>query len=546
MVVEDDGGPGGGGGGSDDEAPSVTLLANGSTGTTTIDGNTDVILDWELGNNPDSCEAFGDWSGSKATSSDSENIGTLSVGLHTFSLTCENDEGTAQDDVAVIVEEEEDDNGGGNRGGGGGISGGGYFGGGGGRVLGTSTKELVITNENIDRFSNTSAYVSWDTNRDASRQVMYGTESISDLDVEEQFYGYETQTIEVTDPQKQQHGILVTGLTPGEEYFFRPISRADQDTATGAELELSPGQVAGIQSCRWLNDHLSIDQQNDPIEVAKLEIFLRDIEGFDIELDADYDRETYNAVVAFQERYAEDVLEPWGYTTGTGFTYITTKKKVNEIVCDRSIALTESQQAEIDAFRSTPARDGAGQDTMRRSTRDVATKTVVHEVQGTSTATMIATSGTTSLNGVVASAVSAFAPIAWDETTRCTILFILILLLIYASTTLIVDIMKGSADTENRRYTTLRTLLGYEIGSAIALLGALALHLYCLIVPLLLILTATAIAILWLLNRDDTQKDKTNVKDKTENTTENVFYNSGNHQFDTSSVASTGSVNSDR
>lgn len=41
--------------------------------------------------------------------------------------------------------------------------------------------------------------------------------------------------------------------------------------------------------------------------------------------------ETKQLVIDFQERYAEDILDPWGYTKGTGTVGSTTRKKLNEI-----------------------------------------------------------------------------------------------------------------------------------------------------------------------------------------------------------------------
>jgi peptidoglycan hydrolase-like protein with peptidoglycan-binding domain len=41
---------------------------------------------------------------------------------------------------------------------------------------------------------------------------------------------------------------------------------------------------------------------------------------------------TYKAVIKFQEKYAKDVLEPWGFAKGTGYVGKTTLAKINELM----------------------------------------------------------------------------------------------------------------------------------------------------------------------------------------------------------------------
>ena len=50
-------------------------------------------------------------------------------------------------------------------------------------------------------------------------------------------------------------------------------------------------------------------------------------------------------------RYSKDVLEPWGLLEPTGYVYITTKKKINEIYCSKQFPLTDAQVNEVENSR---------------------------------------------------------------------------------------------------------------------------------------------------------------------------------------------------
>lgn len=114
-----------------------------------------------------------------------------------------------------------------------------------------------------------------------------------------------------------------------------------------------PVVVTPPTSCYYLYDYLRKDFNNNPVEVRKLQVFLRDLEGFtNVQITGVYDDQTIVALDAFQNRYAGDILTPWGHTAPTSYTYILTKKKVNEIYCKMAFPVTAQQQIEIDTYRN--------------------------------------------------------------------------------------------------------------------------------------------------------------------------------------------------
>ncbi|MDP3697212.1 MAG: PKD domain-containing protein [Candidatus Taylorbacteria bacterium] len=81
--------------------PTVDIKANGSDGPVNISWNTSANLAW-TSTNASSCNASGDWSGSKALNS-SQSTGNLTqVKTYNYTLTCSGN-GSASDSVAVVV-----------------------------------------------------------------------------------------------------------------------------------------------------------------------------------------------------------------------------------------------------------------------------------------------------------------------------------------------------------------------------------------------------------------------------------------------------------
>ncbi|PIR90609.1 hypothetical protein COU05_01135, partial [bacterium (Candidatus Gribaldobacteria) CG10_big_fil_rev_8_21_14_0_10_37_21] len=122
----------------------------------------------------------------------------------------------------------------------------------------------------------------------------------------------------------------------------------------GSGGEGDGGSSEGEDQCALLNVYLKQGGNNLIEEVRKLQLFLKDFEGFnEVEISGIFDETTLNAVLQFQEKYGDDVLGEWGLNNPTGYVYITTKNKVNEIYCQLEIPLTEEEEEVILGFKQT-------------------------------------------------------------------------------------------------------------------------------------------------------------------------------------------------
>ncbi|TSD02569.1 MAG: hypothetical protein Athens071416_626 [Parcubacteria group bacterium Athens0714_16] len=225
-------------------------------------------------------------------------------------------------------------------------------GGGGGGGGGIFIQKIVITNEKITKINDTTVLVSWTTNLPATSRVAYGIYSLNNdkLDLNKNDYGYGNTNVEYT-ALTYTHAMTVSGLTSGAVYYFRPNSlNSNSPRVIGIELKTPTGSVLG--QCNYLLEFLKLDANNSPQEVTKLQIFLRNYEGFkNLNVTGVFDQETYSAVIEFQNKYKTDILLPWNHNEPTGFVYITTKKKINEIYCQKELPLSVAEKTEIERFK---------------------------------------------------------------------------------------------------------------------------------------------------------------------------------------------------
>ena len=167
------------------------------------------------------------------------------------------------------------------------------------------------------------------------------------------------------------------GSTGGASTSFVPTtggsSTGGADTTTSSSVvtpspTIVSGSVSGSTSggratilslsinngvCTYLNDYLKFgDKTNSSSEITKLQTFLMNVEKMNVDINGNFDSKTFDAVKAFQVNYSNDILAPWGTKNPTGNVSFTTKKKINEISCGQSVALTAEQLSQINSYKN--------------------------------------------------------------------------------------------------------------------------------------------------------------------------------------------------
>ncbi|MDP2704955.1 MAG: DUF5011 domain-containing protein [bacterium] len=284
-------------------------------------------------------------------------------------------------------------------------------------------------------------------------------------------------------------------------------------------------------SCYYLFDFLKQGENNNPVEVRKLQVFLNGFEGENLEVNGFFDDATFAAVSRFQNKYEGDILTPWGHTAPTGYVYILTKKKVNEIYCQSAFPVTSLEQTEIDSFRAFLASlAGAGVITESEAGGTVPPFGNINpsEVEGgvivpgevglgPSTGSVVGvgasneTATTTNNQGggfglqtqiyLANLAAAAFTlPENIPDAFICFFTLLLTLVVVYIVSTLVAN---GTTRGMTRQQMRIRKITYFIAGTLIAFVGGVILKIYCLIIPLLVVIFALAALLLWHNNKGD-------------------------------------------
>lgn len=128
--------------------------------------------------------------------------------------------------------------------------------------------------------------------------------------------------------------VVVTNLNNDVSYDFRVA--AINCKGVGAYTKVyTIIPKANVKACSpIITQYLKKGAANDKENVIRLQTFLKNDEGNKtLTVNGNFGPATYSAVVAFQNKYKSDVLSPWNLSKGTGWVYITTKKKINDLYC---------------------------------------------------------------------------------------------------------------------------------------------------------------------------------------------------------------------
>ncbi len=271
---------------------------------------------------------------------------------------------------------------------------------------------------------------------------------------------------------------------------------------SGGSVVTSPSPSSLV--CFYLRDYLRRDFDNDPLEVLKLQAFLINFEGHNnVSLTGVFDQATFDAVSAFQMKYFNDILEPWGHTGPTGYVYILTTKKINEIYCQHLFPLNQAQINEIAAFRAfleSLREQGINPELppSLEATTTTPTIPIVGEARPSPQGQ--------SLRNLAA---AIFAPPeTLLDTAKCLYWFILILVVLYIVASVLKNVLYKDVP-ENNRKRFLTKWLTIDIGLVICIIIALLLEEWCLILPLLI---ALVLSLVWTLSYPEHNSMRASVK----------------------------------
>jgi hypothetical protein len=117
--------------------------------------------------------------------------------------------------------------------------------GGGGNLV--SLMQINPATASTAQVNETSVLITWYSSMAGDSRVVYGLNSPQTIGTAPNF-GYE-QSTSVKNSNSTYHSVLITGLTPGNLYYFKPITTIQGNTILGSEMAMAPLFKAEVTTC---------------------------------------------------------------------------------------------------------------------------------------------------------------------------------------------------------------------------------------------------------------------------------------------------------
>lgn len=147
-------------------------------------------------------------------------------------------------------------------------------------------------------------------------------------------------------------GKPATTTTPTATPTPAPVVPTNGNSSSGGNSSSSGSRVAYPYACNQFTSFMRYGANNDANQVIKLQTFLRDAEKINVTVNGIFDKQTENAVIAFQNKYNSTIMGPWGSSQGSGYVYITTIKQINKIACSIPLSLNPQELAIINEYKN--------------------------------------------------------------------------------------------------------------------------------------------------------------------------------------------------
>jgi hypothetical protein len=116
--------------------------------------------------------------------------------------------------------------------------------------------------------------------------------------------------------------------------YTNNLNNINSNIKDSSNQQIISNEILGV--CTPYLTEFILPGKNNPQQVIKLKTFLVEYEGVtDLNMNGIYDKATQLAVKKFQEKYKSDILDFWSMKSGSFNVYITTRSKINSIVCTK-------------------------------------------------------------------------------------------------------------------------------------------------------------------------------------------------------------------